>query len=84
MKLFPIGLETPLTSATTVNDAPYVSVLNTSGSAVQIEIRNANPNPFNVATITINAGERLVLGKEKGWKMIATSDVLAVPVQLIG
>jgi|TARA_R110000787_G_scaffold336_9_gene1315 hypothetical protein len=79
MIVYPQALETDLTTATTVQDALYVSVINT-GTVALITIR-ANPDTAdNRRSITLDAGERAVIRKERTDTLEGGVAFKAVPV----
>lgn len=80
MIVYPQAVETDLTSPTTVQDANFVSVINTAASAAQITIEDVDSAPAAKRTITLGAGERLTIKKQKTDTMEGGVAFKAVPV----
>ena len=78
MILYPLSLETTLTSATTVFDASFVSLLNVSSSPILVTFKD--DEGITRVTLTLGAGERIITRKEKTMTLEGSGDIKAVAV----
>ena len=72
----PLAEETDLATATTVQNATVVRLVNT-GSSVVVTVKDGSAT---VASLTLTQGEVLNIQKAPTQSLVATEDVLAVKV----